>query len=174
MERVIDNEYATLLNSDEWKAKKNTILKRDSYKCTKCNLPESTWVPHSGASGGRNVLIIENEPVTDFPKTVEIVNNPIYLHIHHKFYVIENRVLADPWDYKDEDLITVCNKCHEQIHREEKVPIYQRKLKEFVETNEYKLCPRCGGEGYLPEYSHVQNGICFKCEGKSVFKIFEI
>ena len=25
------------------------------------------------------------------------------------------------------------------------------------------LCPRCGGTGYLPQYSHVQYGICFLC-----------
>lgn len=24
-------------------------------------------------------------------------------------------------------------------------------------------CTRCGGTGYLEQYKHVQNGICFKC-----------
>lgn len=27
------------------------------------------------------------------------------------------------------------------------------------------LCLRCGGMGYIAEYSHVQKGICFKCKG---------
>jgi hypothetical protein len=26
-------------------------------------------------------------------------------------------------------------------------------------------CPRCGGTGYLPEYSHVSGGVCFRCGG---------
>ena len=26
-------------------------------------------------------------------------------------------------------------------------------------------CTRCGGTGTIPQYAHVQNGICFKCRG---------
>lgn len=26
-------------------------------------------------------------------------------------------------------------------------------------------CPRCGGTGYLPQFSHVENGIFFLCRG---------
>lgn len=26
-------------------------------------------------------------------------------------------------------------------------------------------CERCNGGGYIPEYSHVQDGICFSCWG---------
>jgi len=26
-------------------------------------------------------------------------------------------------------------------------------------------CPRCGGSGYLPEFSHVAGGVCFCCGG---------
>jgi hypothetical protein len=32
----------------------------------------------------------------------------------------------------------------------------------FAETSG---CPRCGGSGYLPEFSHVQGGVCFLCGG---------
>lgn len=28
-----------------------------------------------------------------------------------------------------------------------------------------KPCPRCGGTGYLPQFKHVENGICFLCRG---------
>ena len=28
------------------------------------------------------------------------------------------------------------------------------------------LCPRCNGSGHLPQYQHVQRGICFLCWGK--------
>lgn len=30
-------------------------------------------------------------------------------------------------------------------------------------------CPRCGGKGYLSYYGHVENGVCFKCEGNGSF-----
>lgn len=26
-------------------------------------------------------------------------------------------------------------------------------------------CPRCSGRGYLPQYKHVQGGVCFRCGG---------
>ena len=29
----------------------------------------------------------------------------------------------------------------------------------------FVACPRCGGTGYLPQYSHIEGGICFKCRG---------
>jgi hypothetical protein len=28
------------------------------------------------------------------------------------------------------------------------------------------LCSRCGGSGYIGCYSHIQNGVCFKCGGR--------
>lgn len=34
------------------------------------------------------------------------------LHVHHKRY-IKNRL---PWEYGDNDLITLCEKCHQNIH----------------------------------------------------------
>ncbi|MCS4162582.1 hypothetical protein GGP94_003027 [Salinibacter ruber] len=30
---------------------------------------------------------------------------------------------------------------------------------------EFEPCDRCNGRGNIPRYSHVQGGICFKCEG---------
>lgn len=31
-----------------------------------------------------------------------------------------------------------------------------------VNTNS---CSRCSGSGYLPEFSHVEGGVCFRCRG---------
>ena len=31
------------------------------------------------------------------------------------------------------------------------------------------VCSRCGGTGNLPQYSHVENGVCFSCGGHGVY-----
>jgi len=36
-------------------------------------------------------------------------------------------------------------------------------------ANVREVCPKCGGTGVLPCYRHIQNGICFKCEGARYF-----
>ena len=28
------------------------------------------------------------------------------------------------------------------------------------------VCPRCDGAGFLPSFTHIENGVCFKCGGK--------
>lgn len=35
------------------------------------------------------------------------------LNVHHKLYINGN----DPWEYENEDLITLCEDCHNQIER---------------------------------------------------------
>jgi len=35
-------------------------------------------------------------------------------------------------------------------------------------------CPRCHGKGYLPEYNHIQNGICFRCWNLSADNVTSI
>lgn len=30
------------------------------------------------------------------------------------------------------------------------------------------LCPKCQGKGYLPNYKHVEDGICFLCYGSGI------
>jgi hypothetical protein len=36
-------------------------------------------------------------------------------------------------------------------------------------ANVREVCPKCGGTGVLPCYRHIQNGVCFKCEGARYF-----
>ena len=39
-------------------------------------------------------------------------------------------------------------------------------LSEFREMETFDdVCMRCGGTGYLPEYNHVEGGVCFACGG---------
>lgn len=51
-----------------------------------------------------------------------------------------------------------------RIEREQE---YQRALERWdARTNPGRSCKRCGGVGYIPRFSHVENGICFLCRGR--------
>jgi hypothetical protein len=30
---------------------------------------------------------------------------------------------------------------------------------------ESRVCTRCNGTGYLPQFKHIEGGVCFKCRG---------
>jgi hypothetical protein len=86
-------------------------------------------------------------------------------HVHHNYYIQDKF----PWDINDSILETLCFNCHVARHQKEKIPVYsdvQGKL--ILKSFENPSCSRCGGTGYLAEYTHVQNGICFKCWGNNV------
>lgn len=46
----------------------------------------------------------------------EATNKP--LHAHHSVY---HPYIADPWDYSEATVVTLCNECHEDEHSELKV-----------------------------------------------------
>lgn len=99
---------------------------------------------------------------------LESLNLPIYycqedmvkLNVHHKYYLVGRNA----WEYRDDALVTLCDRCHSQIHHNSIVEtfIYRDGVK--VAMN-YTPCTRCGGVGYFPEYRKVENGICFRCRG---------
>lgn len=82
------------------------------------------------------------------------------LNVHHTFYYYGNTL---PWGYYWKDLITLCEDCHHHLHMKDEIPIYDINMRKI--NDELKTCDRCGGTGFLPQYNHVQNGICFKCHG---------
>lgn len=83
------------------------------------------------------------------------------LNIHHTYYIKGHK----PWEYKAEALVTLCENCHKKRHETSSVPYYdhERRL-----IGNLVVCDRCSGSGYLPQYSHVEDGICFKCGGEGV------
>lgn len=83
------------------------------------------------------------------------------LNIHHTYYIYGRT----PWNYNDEALITLCEKCHQKRHENQKIPIYNeaRDFLAYAQT-----CQKCGGSGYLPEYKHYKHGVCFNCGGEGV------
>ena len=80
------------------------------------------------------------------------------LHIHHKYYI--NEFMA--WEYDNDALITLCETCHQELHKNQNVPVYNSEMELL---GHYHYCKRCHGAGVFPEYSHVDNGICFRCKG---------
>lgn len=81
------------------------------------------------------------------------------LHVHHKYY--QKGLL--PWEYPNEALTTLCWHCHEKLHENTEVDIYDEKGKLIGSK---QSCYKCHGAGFLPEYSYYKNGICFACNGE--------
>jgi len=80
------------------------------------------------------------------------------LHVHHKYY----RKGLNPWEYPNDALTTLCWHCHEELHENTEVAIYDENGKLIGSKSR---CYKCHGSGFLPEYSYHMNGICFACNG---------
>ena len=85
----------------------------------------------------------------------------VQLQVHHKHYIYG----LDPWEYKDSEMVTLCEKCHGSFHSHHQVSVYRLDGENLVEV-QLTPCYRCGGAGWFPEYKHVQGGICFRCHGQ--------
>lgn len=84
------------------------------------------------------------------------------LHVHHNYYIKDSM----PWEIDDVALVSLCKSCHTKRHEQENIKVYKRHNGELIVTGYYYLkCPRCNGTGYLPQFKHVEDGICFKCFG---------
>ncbi len=86
------------------------------------------------------------------------------LNVHHKYYVKGKA----PWEYEDDALVTLCEECHRETHRTTRIPIYRNYKSSKIDCGTAKPCSRCNGSGYLPQYQHVADGICFQCWGEGV------
>ena len=118
----------------------------------------------------KTLMMIDGVPIFDDIVCISYDNKMTYLdhdlkqglNIHHNFYVHG----LMPWEYKDEVLVTLCESCHQKRH-EKPTPCY-RSINFGEPIEYYNTCDRCSGSGYLPQYNHVQNGVCFKCGGEGV------
>ncbi|OUS10459.1 hypothetical protein A9Q93_12965 [Nonlabens dokdonensis] len=82
------------------------------------------------------------------------------LEVHHKCY----RKGIDIWNQPDEDYVSLCNICHIIVHETTDIPFYD------INGIDYRLrriCSKCHGKGKIKQFSHVENGKCFKCNGIS-------
>lgn len=101
--------------------------------------------------------------LTSFNQTRKITKDP-GLNIHHKYYIQKNK----PWEYDDEALITLCEDCHKNYHQNKKVPVYRHNNGYYEHVCDAEVCSKCGGSGYLPQYSYYEGGVCFECNGEGV------
>lgn len=174
--------YGDLLNTLEWFSKRNTIIERDENQCVKCKRYKTFSL---GGNHFRELTLEEKmqdeDRVKKSIKTNEAkygfaiadaasagieVEKPIYLHVHHKYYIL-NKL---PWEYQDDVLVTLCHFCHCEVHERDNIKIFkdERRAEEVNMTP----CSRCLGRGYISEYRHVQGGICFRCHGFAYDELF--
>ncbi len=182
--------YQELLITQEWQTKRKDIISRDCNKCQICNneATESIKGKHYRklsedeikAYKGKNI-IRETEIKREFEAILNrkidgpfikcaipvsiLTDRPIIPHVHHRYY-IQGKL---PWEYEPECFVTVCQDCHFNIHKEQDLPVYQdeeRTIKLRLTT-----CDRCYGAGIFPEYSHIQNGVCFLCNGAKYLEL---
>jgi len=112
-------------------------------------------------------------------KVAEIMTDekiPKGFEVHHK-----NRAKLDN---DPENLEVLSKEEHRAIHNQQsktETPQVSNRLNKVIKLESIKIqdffntfkssglascsCPRCGGGGYLPEFSHVAGGICFLCGG---------
>lgn len=79
--------YAEKLKDPRWRKKRVEILIRDDYHCQNC--------------GGAHIIMPE----------LRVKNIP--LEVHHLLY-FHGR---DPWEYDNDNLVTLCKWCHGNYHR---------------------------------------------------------
>ena len=151
--------YAKLLEANEWKTKRQVIIDRDGACCTNCKKEATTyinnmhvWMDWEDVHPATSFL-----SGTEYKIVAETADKPYHLEVHHKFYIHNHY----PWQYADEALVTLCNWCHQKLHQQTVVPYYSDEGKALG----YIPCGRCNGVGQLPEFSHVQSGVCFQCGG---------
>ncbi|WP_210521213.1 hypothetical protein [Hymenobacter terricola] len=94
-----------------------------------------------------------------------------HLEIHHRYYLRSSL----PWQYRDDALITLCNWCHRKVHSDgTPIPVYQSQVSRDVELQKfsnYTVCTRCNGTGRLPQYDHVEKGVCFLCNSSGYIEL---
>lgn len=91
------------------------------------------------------------------------------LHVHHTYYLKD----STPWEIDDSALISLCRQCHYKRHQLESIKVYNKIGNQLaLVSHNFMFCHRCFGTGYLPQFRHVENGICFLCNGEIPKTIF--
>lgn len=162
---IIDGDkiaFRVLLETEEWKKKSDEILKRDNFSCKKC---KTEWNPNRflvNEENGVRLYKIEDYWVnrSDFEVWLDKMKNvpKSEIKVYHKYFQ-SNKL---PWNYPDDALVSLCEKCHCKEHKANNTKLFDENM---YFLNNLILCQKCNGSGVLHQYAHIDNGDCFNCKG---------
>lgn len=164
--------YAQLLTTIEWKEKRDEILKRDDYTCQVCKKPgsEDFLLKNKYFAIGTNtnyfIEKVDGKNILRSSPEIIFLDRKYIMQIHHKVYIL-NKL---PWQYDNNELITLCNWCHDDYHKNNEVEVYLDQDKKILLRN-LTPCYRCDGAGYIEQYSRIDNGVCYRCQGARFLEI---
>lgn len=172
--------YKELLSTLEWKAFRKEVLANDDNKCTTCGTERSECIEGKHyrdlTDEEIEIQLFLNEIKYELQEPYyvadgisfkcragkmvsEQIEQPLYLHAHHTFYIFGNL----PWEYDVSDLTTMCEKCHTDFHKEEKVGYYPDTNKET--DLDLTPCKKCSGTGFINQTNYFEGGVCLACKG---------
>lgn len=99
------------------------------------------------------------------------------LEVHHVFYIRGRKA----WEYPLEAFMTFCRDHHRAAH-DKPTPVFQDDGDITYGPNavvidiipprgrgqRFEICIKCDGVGILPQYDHIEAGMCFACHGEGV------
>jgi len=162
--------YRRLLQTKEWIDCRERIIKRDNFICVQCKkhgqikIASAVYLRQRTEQERKELFEelmfngVTGKSVDAFVKYELSPSQDRILHVHHTYYDLE----LLPWEYAPDALQTLCVECHQKVHEHTHIPVYRG----GVELTNVKVCDRCNGSGYIPEFSHYMDGICFECDGE--------
>lgn len=185
-------DYDSQLNQYKWHEKRFNFFRTSGYSCSKCNaratikmISEIGENDSSSISYKYDQFVGQNKNKID--TAISFLNSfnlpllalnwsflqhptneeDVILQLHHTYYINDDR---KAWEYNDDCFKVLCKRCHEALHEEDEIPVYDSEEDRLIgqqnENATIEPCDRCEGVGFIEKYQHVQNGICFKCWGE--------
>ena len=93
---------------------------------------------------------------------IEMIQKGSYKESNGKKWNV--RIVFNQMTFKD--FIPTKNRSSSSILNDVAMYIFAiaKKYKNLIKTNVH-TCERCGGKGYIKQFSHYADGVCFKCLG---------
>jgi len=72
--------------------------------------------------------LLKNEKWVNYKKDEKclLCNSTDNLQLHHTFYIKD--AFWKPWEYPKQSIVTLCDKCHMQVHFDKKHPLHEKVL----------------------------------------------
>tara|TARA_B100000945_G_scaffold214469_1_gene172773 strand:+ start:822 stop:1286 length:465 start_codon:yes stop_codon:yes gene_type:complete len=112
-------------------------------------------------------------------EVASIMNGPIPKN-HEVHHIDHNKRNNNP-----DNLQVLHREEHQELHRKARLntldTVIRARLITDINNGDYNnikkmlnllnnaVCSKCGGRGYLAEYKHIQEGVCFNCKGHPSF-----